>query len=210
MPAATTVGVLSQLGVGFPVAAAVGATLLVTALGLAVQALRPPRAALVAGGCLLGTVGVLAQLLLTAGEPASRGGFLLGLVGASAWYGAGVQLLADRLVGLGRQWLTVGSLLWIGGTVTVTATAAPANWPLVWCLLLGLALLAVTVLVWLAGPDSVREWDRQAGLLSGAFLAPSVLGVLAGEEILFVAYVLAFAMSLVCWSLVGLALRQSP
>jgi hypothetical protein len=210
MPAATTVGVLSQGGVGFPLVAAVGGTLLVTALGLAVRALRPPRAVLLAGGCLLGAVGVLAQLLLTAGDTASRAGFLLGLVGASAWYGAGVRLLADRVTGAGRQWLAVGSLLWVGGTVTVTATAAPADWPLVWSLLLGLGLLALAVLVWLMEPAGLREWDREMAVLSGAFLAPSVLGGLAGEEILFVAYVLAFATSLVCWSLVRLALRQSP
>jgi hypothetical protein len=37
-------------------------------------------------------------------------------------------------------------------------------------------------------------------------LAPAVLGLLAGEEILFVAYLLAAATSVVCWSLVRLAL----
>jgi len=78
MHAVPAVGTLPQGGAGFPVAAAVGITLLVAALGLAVQALRRPRALGVAGGCLAGGVAVLAQLLLTAGNPASQAGYLLG------------------------------------------------------------------------------------------------------------------------------------
>lgn len=210
MHTATTVGVLSQGGVGFPVAAAVGATLLVAALGLAVQALRPPRSVLVAGGCLLGGVGVLAQLGLTAGNPASRAAFLLGVFGASAWYGVGARFLADRVTGLGRQWLAVGSLLWVGGTVTITTTAAQADWPLVWSLSVGLGLLAVALLVWLTARERLKTGDRQIWPLSGAFVTPAALGLLAGEEILFVSYLLVFAVSVVCWSFVRLALKQSP
>jgi len=216
MPATPLVGLVAQGDVGFPVAAAVGGTLVITALFLAAAALRPPRASLVAAGCLLGTLGVLAQLALTASEPASQAAFLLGVVGASCWYGTALRLLSDHLAGLGQQWLAVGSLLWLGGTVTVTASVAPARWPLVWSLLLGLGVLAAALLAWLArsarrNAGWVKDgWHRETAVLSGAFLAPAVLGTLAGEEVLFVAYVLVFATSLVCWSLLRLALRQSP
>jgi hypothetical protein len=208
------VGTLSGGGVGFPVAAAVGVSLLVAALALAVQALRRPRALSVAGGCLAGGVAVCAQLVLTAGDPTSRAGYLLGLSGASVWYGVGVQLLGNRVTGVGRQWLAVGSLLWVGGTVTVTASAAPADWPLVWSLLPGLGLLAVTAGLGLVDGDRSMGWNtetlelfvRVAGVLGGALLAPGTLGLFAGEEVLFVTYLLVFAVTIVCWSLARLAL----
>lgn len=203
--------VLAGAGVGFPVAAAVGVTLVVAATLVAVQALRPPPTPVVAGGCLVGVVGTLAQLALTAGDPASRVAYLSGLLGASAWYGVGVRLLADRVTGAGRQWLAVGSLLWVGGTVTVTTAAAPADWPLVWGLLAGLGVLGVSALLWLTQSDGrEREWTaglhRETAILSGAFLAPATLGLLAGEEVLFLSYVLVFAVAVVTWSLARLAL----
>jgi hypothetical protein len=205
------VGTLPQGGAGFPVAAAVGVSLLVAALALAVQALRRPRALRVAGGCLAGGVAVCAQLVLTAGDPASRAGYLLGLFGASVWYGVGVRLLAARVTGAGRQWLAVGSLLWVGGTVTVTASAAPADWPLVWSLLPGVGLLATAAGLGLAdgerpGDWLTEPWVRGAGVLGGALLAPATLGLFAGEEVLFVTYLLVFAVTIVCWSLARLAL----
>jgi hypothetical protein len=196
------------------VAAAVGVSLLVAALGLAVQALRRPRAPLVAGGCLAGGVGVLAQLALTAGDPTSPAGYLLGLSGASVWYSAGARLLADRVTGAGRQWLAVGSLLWVGGTVTITTSAAAADWPLVSSLVLGLGVLATAAGVRLAGSERPGTWSaetaglwvRGAGVLGGTLLASAALGVLAGEEVLFVVYLLVFAVTIVCWSLARLAL----
>ncbi len=205
MPAGTaTVGLLSQGGVGFPLAAAVGGTLLVTALALAVRALRAPRSPLVAAGCLFGAVGVLAQLALVADDPASQRAYLAGLLGGSCWYGVAVRLLTARLTGAGRQWLAVGSLLWVGGTVSITATAAPATWPLVWALLLGLGLALLALgLLW--RPGDGHTWAG-VGVLSGVLVVPAPLGLFVGREELFVVYLLVFAVSAVCWSLVRLAL----
>lgn len=200
-----TVGLLSQGGVGLPLAAAVGATLLVAALALAVEALRVPRSPLVAAGCLLGAVGVLAQLALVADDPASRVAYLAGLLGGSCWYGVAVRALAERLTGAGRQWLAVGSLLWVGGTVSITATAAPAAWPLVWSLLLGLGL-SLLALAWFRRSEGTHIRTRGVGVLSGLLVVPAPLGLLAGREELFVVYLLVFAVSVVCWSLVRLAL----
>ena len=201
MPAGTaTVGLLSQGGVGFPVAAAVGVTLLVTALSLAVQALRAPRSPLVAAGCLLGAVGVLAQLVLVADDPASRRAYLAGLLGVSCWYGVAVRLLTARLTGAGRQWLAVGSLLWAGGTVSVTATAAPATWPLVWALLLGLGLALLALALLRQSGDG--HTSAGVGVLSSVLVVPAPLGLFVGREELFVVYLLVFAVSVVCWSLV--------
>jgi len=205
MPAGTaTVGLLSQGGVGFPVAAAVGVTLLVTALSLAVQALRAPRSPLVAAGCLLGAVGVLAQLVLVADDPASRRAYLAGLLGVSCWYGVAVRLLTARLTGAGRQWLAVGSLLWAGGTVSVTATAAPATWPLVWALLLGLGLALLALALLRQSGDG--HTSAGVGVLSSVLVVPAPLGLFVGREELFVVYLLVFAVSVVCWSLARLAL----
>jgi drug/metabolite transporter (DMT)-like permease len=202
--AGTTTG---EVGVGFGVAAIVGGTLLVTALLLAARAVRSPRTPLVAAGSLLGAAGVLAQLSLTAGDPASRVGYLLGLLGAMGWYSTAVRLLSERVTGVGRQWLAVGSLLWVGGTVTVTTTAAPADWPLVWSLFAGVGVVGLALAAWLTdAADRGPPWDRWLAVLGGVLLAPAVLGLLAGEEILFVAYLLAAATSVVCWSLVRLAL----
>lgn len=207
MPAGTaTVGLLSQGGIGFPVAAAVGGALLVTALALAVRALRVPRSPLVAAGCLLGAVGVLAQLALVADDPASQRAYLAGLLGGSCWYGVAVRLLTERLTGAGRQWLAVGSLLWVGGTVSVTATAAPADWPLVWSLVFGLGLAGPLALVWLRRSNGVHIRTCGVGVLSGVLVVPAPLGLLVGREELFVVYLLVFAVSVVCWSLVRLAL----
>jgi len=118
------------------------------------------------------------------------------------------------VTGAGRQWLAVGSLLWVGGTVTVTASAAPTDWPLVWSLLPGLGLLATAAGVRLADGEAPGDWStettglfvRGAGVLGGALLAPAVLGVLAGEAVLFVTYLLVFTVTIVCWSLARLAL----
>jgi len=199
------VSLLSQGGVGFPLAAVVGGTLLVTALLLA-GGFQAPRSPPVAAGCLLGGVGVLAQLAIVTDDPASRVAYLAGLVGASCWYGAAVVVLADRVTGAGRQWLAVGSLLWVGGTVTITTSAAPADWPLVWALLFGVVLGALVTVAGLRWPGHRNPWTRGAGVLSGVLVAPALLGLLAGEEVLFVVYLLVFAVSVVCWSLVRLAL----
>lgn len=198
---------LPDWGVGFVVATAVGGTLLVTAALVGVRAVRHPRSPLVAGGCLVGAAGVVTQLALTTGDPASRVAYLAGIAGASGWYGAAAVLLADRPTPLGRQWLGVGALLWVSGTVTITTTAASADWPLGWSLLAGVAVLCVAVPVWLTDVvDPTNPWDRGLAVLGVTLLAPALLGVLAGAEILFVAYILVFAVSLVCWSLVRLAL----
>jgi hypothetical protein len=210
MPAGTeAVGLLSQGGVGFPLAAAVGLTLLAAALALVVQAVRVPRSPLVAAGCLLGAVGVLAQLALVTGDPASRVAYLSGLLGASCWYGTAVRLLAERVTGAARQWLAVGSLLWVGGTVSITTTAAPADWPLGWALLFGLGLAGSLAALLLRRSQSPHAWTRGVLVLSGVLVAPAPLGLLVGEEALFVGYLLVFAVSVVCWSLVRLALDQT-
>lgn len=203
-----TVGWLSG-GVGFVVPATMGVTLVAAALVVTARTLNSSQLPLVAAGTLLGTLGVLAQLGLAAGAPDSRTAFLLGAAGASCWYGAALRLLAERTAGLSRQWLAVGSLLWIGGTVTVTASAAPGTWPLTWSLLLGAAILAVAVLPRLRRPSDAETGWNQWGVaaLSGAFLAPATLGLLAGEDVLFVSYLVVFVTAMLGWSLARLQLR---
>jgi hypothetical protein len=196
----TTVSQVPRVSVEFALPAAVAATLVVAALLVAGRAVRGRRA-VVAGGCLLGTGTVCAQLALVAVDPASEGVVLAGVFGGSCWYGVAVRLLSERPTGAARQWLGVGSAVWVAGTVSVTASTVPGEWPLRWSLLFGGVVLVAAALAWRTG-----RWHRPLSVFGGTLVAPGVLGLLAGENVLFVTYLIAAVVAVICWSLVRLAL----
>lgn len=196
---AVTVGVFPDVGVGFVGPAVLGSTLLGSGVLVAVRMFRS-RSPFLAFGCLLGCLGVGTQLVLAAEAPASRVAFLCGVLGGACLYGAGVGLLPERRVG--RQWLAVGSGIWVAGTITVTISLTAARWPHRWSLPLGVVLPAVPgVLSWLRGEwRPRRNWRILAGgVLGGVFVLPVAIDSLFGEEVLFVAYLAATVVGSLLW-----------
>lgn len=224
VPFAVAVGWLSA---GFAVPTAMGTALVVASLVVGFRLYRSGASPLLVAGALLGSVAVVAHLAVAAGEPASTVGFLLGSVGGICWYVVGVSAVPARAKDLNsdarlsgiahsnsivHQSLVVGGILWIAGTVTVTTTVSPQEWPIRWSLLIGLFLAAIAAVPRIGGQEPTAEIESRRlflGVLTSAFLLPAAVGVVFGREILFVAYLIAVVIAVIGWLLVRVATGDS-
>lgn len=193
------------LSPGFGVVAAIAGLFLVCSFGLAFVSFRSTepdfRGSLIA---FLGTAGVIVHVLLAIQDPASAVGFLSGTVGASVAVVAASRTIGSRPNSLTAQALGVAGLVWIAGSVTVVGGSAAADWPYVFAGTVGAATLSRAVLVSWSGlvDDDLLAYRRASLALGGAFLLPAIVGVAFGSEVLFVAYLVAVGVLVVCWWLV--------
>lgn len=206
MSAGMTTDILAVgLGPGFAVVAVIAGLFPVCSFGLALAAVRSTdpdfRGALIA---FLGTAGVVVHVLLAARDPASAVGYLSGTVGASVSVVAASRSTSSRPNALTAQTLGVAGLVWISGSVTVVGGSAAADWPYVFAGTVGAATLSRAVLVSRAGPvdDDMPAYRRASLALGAAFLLPAAVGAAFGPEVLFVSYLVAVGVLVVCWWLV--------
>ncbi|MFC6722265.1 hypothetical protein [Halobacteriaceae bacterium SHR40] len=157
-------------------------------------------------GLLVGSLGVFGSLLVALDQPASIPAFLAGAVGAVCCYAT----VLPALVGNGRQTVAlqavaVLSILWIAGFLAVGATASGGTGHYELAALLGVLSIAVPVVR--TGVNRPAE-DRLATpgrgwagwlLLGAAFLLPTTIGAVFGEEVLFVAYLAATVVGSLLW-----------
>lgn len=204
----------SGIGPGLTVVVGIGISLAACAVALAVRAFRTPdRDTRNAVTALLGAAGVAAHTLLAVGDPASALGFLLGTTGASGAVLAAARVLdAEPNDGV-AQALGVVGLVWIAGSVTVLGATVPGDWPFVLGGVGGVTALSYATL----GPRLSRvDRNDRAGFrrrwlaLGTAFLAPAAVGTAFGTEVLFVAFLVAVGVLVVCWWLVRAWFARSP
>jgi hypothetical protein len=194
----------------FPIA--LGSLLVVASLVVAVRFARSvdrqgalrgygPAVALV-----VGSVAVFGSLLLALAQPASIPAFVVGAVGATCCYATVLPaLFAEGRKTVALQAVTVLSLLWIAGFLTVGATASGGTRHYEVAGLFGLLSIAVAF----AGTVSQGWTDGKLAPVGGGwsgwlflgavFLLPAAIGAVFGEEVLFVAYLAATVIGTLLW-----------
>jgi hypothetical protein len=205
MGVTTPVLLLAGLGPAFAVVGGVAGLLLTASVGLVLVDLRATRRSSRAGPvALLGAGGVALHAGLAVGEPASVVGFLAGTAGASATVVAASRVLDSRPTALTAQALGVTGLVWLAGSVTVVGATAATDWPFAVGAAAGTAILAGVLYTSRSGPADLGSPVSLGGWLAvgAALLVPAAVGFAFGPEVLFVSYLAAVGVLVVCWWLV--------
>jgi len=200
-----------------PAAAFVAGGLLVMLTGTLVAVVRPPlRNARQRWGTalfLVGVVGIASHLFLELWRgPGDPLGFVLGATGAYLRVLGGIAGCWPAR----RRWrVAVPALLWVVGWIAVgpTVTAGQGAFYYEFGLLAGVAVGLLGVgMVGLDGAGVGRgssvvewKWGRMVAVAGGAFAVPSLVGFVAGEEVLFLSFVVGVVVLAVLLYLVRLS-----
>lgn len=161
------------------------------------------RAVVPAVGLVIGSAGVVGSVGVVLSRPQSIFAFVVGALGATLCYVA--VLAADcgtdssRLAG---QVVRLCALLWIAGALTVGRIAASDTTHYLWGGGIGIVLtgiLFIHAFQHRGADDGARSQIFAGGLLPGSFILPVSVGVVFGEEILFVVYLITAVLSCILW-----------
>lgn len=198
-------------GVGYIAPGVMAGCLVGVACVIAVRRVQRPDPRAFALAALSGGLGIAIQFAFSLRQPVSQRGFILGTLGAAVLFAVGVELLESQPNRLAPQWLVVGGALWIAGTITVTNSLTSAQWPTVVSIGLGGGVAVGAQVVLRQDPleRSLANWWPSL-VLGASFLLPTAVQVAFGPEVLFVSYLVGAVVTLLCWSLYRVALRQRP
>lgn len=175
-----------------------GSALILASLLVAVRSLRVSGRAAAGAVAVLGALGVAASLVGGLDRPGSPGAFAVGAVGASCCYAA---VCPELFAGDSRRTartVALLSVLWIAGFLTVGATAGVGSRHYVLGGVFGLLVAGVALVSSWWNDDRTGQQYGWLGL-SAAFLCPATVGVIFGEELLFVTYLIAAVVGTVLW-----------
>jgi hypothetical protein len=113
-------------------------------------------------------------------------------------------VLDSRPTALTAQALGVTGLVWLAGSVTVVGATAATDWPFAVGAAAGTAILAGVLYTSRSGPADLGSRVSLGGWLAvgAALLVPAAVGFAFGPEVLFVSYLAAVGVLVVCWWLV--------